>query len=81
MKQVLQNLKTGVIEIAEIPVPHLNEGCLLVQTSKSLISLGTERMLLEFGQSGWIGKARQQPEKVKVLFSTSVPISANRFSW
>lgn len=65
MKQILQSLKTGDIELAEIPVPRVKPGALLIQTSHSLISLGTERMLLNFGKAGWVDKARQQPDKVK----------------
>lgn len=65
MKQILQNLKTGETELVEIPCPHLKPGHLLVRTTKSLISAGTERMLIEFGKAGWVEKARQQPDKVR----------------
>jgi len=65
MKQILQSLKDGTIQLAEIPVPAVKPGHLLIRTDKTLISLGTERMLLKFGRSGWIDKARQQPDKVK----------------
>jgi len=50
MKQILQNLKTGTIELAEVPAPHLKQGHILVETRTSLISAGTERMLLECGK-------------------------------
>lgn len=65
MKQVLQSLKTGAIEVAEVPRPAVGRGQLLVRTRRSLISTGTERMLVEFGRAGWWDKARQQPEKVR----------------
>lgn len=65
MKQILQSFKTGVTELAEVPVPLITKGNLLIQTTHSLVSLGTERMLVEFGQSNLISKARQQPDKVK----------------
>lgn len=65
MKQILQSLKTGEIELAEVPVPKVKAGTLLIKTSRTLISLGTERMLLNFGKAGWVDKARQQPDKVK----------------
>ncbi|GAB4280751.1 MAG: bi-domain-containing oxidoreductase [Candidatus Rifleibacteriota bacterium] len=68
MKQILQSLKTGEIELAELPVPAVKAGHLLIKTSRSLISLGTERMLLNFGKAGWIDKARQQPDKVRQVF-------------
>ena len=65
MKQVLQDLKTGEIQLAEIPTPQVQDGHILIESEVSLISKGTEKMLLEFGKSGWINKARQQPDKVK----------------
>lgn len=65
MKQLLQNLQTGKVELAEVPRPLVRPGTLLIATSKSLISTGTERMLVEFGRAGWLEKARQQPEKVR----------------
>jgi len=65
MKQILQNLKTGTTEVAEVPCPHAETGQILVGTHRSLISAGTERMLVEFGKAGWLEKARQQPGKVR----------------
>lgn len=67
MKQILQSLKTGATEIANIPVPSAKRGQLLIKTSHSLVSAGTERMLVEFGKAGWIEKARQQPDKVRIV--------------
>ena len=65
MKQIIQSLKTGKTQVNEIPIPNVSSGSLLIKTSKTLISAGTERMLVEFGKAGWIKKARQQPDKVK----------------
>lgn len=67
MKQILQNLKTGVTEVAEVPCPSAERGQLLIRTTSSLISAGTERMLVEFGKAGPIEKARQQPDKVRMV--------------
>ena len=67
MKQILQSLKTGETEVANVPVPSLCHGSLLIKTSKTLVSAGTERMLVDFGKAGWIEKARQQPDKVKMV--------------
>lgn len=67
MKQILQSLKTGATEVADIPVPSAKRGQLLIKTSHSLVSAGTERMLVEFGKAGWIEKARQQPDKVRMV--------------
>lgn len=65
MKQIIQSFKTGETILEEVPVPQVKRGCLLIQTSKSLVSLGTERMLVEFGKSNYLQKAKQQPDKVK----------------
>ncbi|MFM2289027.1 MAG: hypothetical protein RL684_2170, partial [Pseudomonadota bacterium] len=67
MKQILQNLRTGATEVAEVPVPAPKRGHLLISTSHTLISAGTERMLVDFGKAGWIDKARQQPDKVRMV--------------
>lgn len=67
MKQVLQGLKDGRTELAEVPVPQAGANHVLIQTSRSLISVGTERMLVEFGKAGWISKARSQPDKVRMV--------------
>ena len=67
MKQLLQNLKTGEIEFAEIPCSVVKSGRLLIRTRQSLVSTGTERMLMEFGKAGWMEKARQQPDKVRMV--------------
>lgn len=67
MKQILQNLASGKTEVAEIPTPQCKSGHLLIQTITSLISAGTERMLVDFGRSSYLDKARQQPEKVKMM--------------
>jgi threonine dehydrogenase-like Zn-dependent dehydrogenase len=65
MLQVLQSLADGRTILAEVPVGAAARGGLLVRTTRSLISAGTERMLVEFGRAGWIDKARQQPEKLR----------------
>ena len=67
MKQILQSLKTGATEIAELPVPAVRRGQLLIGTTQTLVSAGTERMLVEFGKAGWLEKARQQPDKVRMV--------------
>ena len=65
MKQILQNIKTGATEVVDVPLPGLGRGQVLVRTARTLVSAGTERMLVDFGKAGWIEKARQQPEKVR----------------
>jgi len=53
--------------LAEVPCPAARPGHLLIQSSASLVSIGTERMLIDFGKAGWLEKARQQPDKVKMV--------------
>lgn len=65
MKQLLQNLRDGTTEVADVPAPRAGTGELLIRTRRSLVSAGTERMLVEFGKAGLIDKARQQPDKVR----------------
>ena len=67
MKQVLQNLRTGATEVAETPAPRLGAGHVLIRTTRSLVSAGTERMLMDFGKGSLIEKARQQPDKVRMV--------------
>jgi predicted dehydrogenase len=65
MKQILQDLRHGETAIEVVPVPLCRPGHLLIRTRRSLVSAGTERMLLEFGKANLIDKARQQPDKVR----------------
>jgi predicted dehydrogenase/threonine dehydrogenase-like Zn-dependent dehydrogenase len=65
MKQLLQDLKTGDTIIEEVPCPSPVHGSLLIQTTNTLVSAGTERMLVDFGKGNLVQKARQQPDKVK----------------
>ncbi len=65
MKQLLQSLATGVSDLSELPSPAVPHGQLLIRTTCSLVSAGTERMLVNFGKASWIEKARQQPDKVQ----------------
>jgi predicted dehydrogenase/threonine dehydrogenase-like Zn-dependent dehydrogenase len=67
MKQVLQNLRNGTTEVADVPCPRAGPGQLLIRTSRTLVSAGTERMLVDFGKAGLVDKARQQPDKVRMV--------------
>ena len=53
--------------MAEVPAPAVTSGRVLVRTANSLISAGTERMLADFGKASWVEKARQQPDKVRMV--------------
>jgi len=67
MKQVLQSLSDGSTVITEAPAPLVLPGTVLINSTQSLISAGTERMLVDFGNASYLDKARQQPEKVKMV--------------
>jgi predicted dehydrogenase/threonine dehydrogenase-like Zn-dependent dehydrogenase len=67
VKQILQSLKSGVTEVAQVPAPSVARGQLLIRTTRTLISAGTERMLVEFGKANVLEKARQQPDKVRMV--------------
>lgn len=67
MKQILQNMGSGETSLVTAPAPQAKSGHLLIHTTTSLISAGTERMLVEFGQANFIQKARKQPDKVKMV--------------
>jgi len=65
VKQILQDISGGLTDLVEVPCIQVKSGCLLIRTSSSIISMGTEKMLVDFGQANLFEKARQQPEKVK----------------
>lgn len=65
MKQLLQNVKTGKTTVEEVPVPAPREGQALVRVQASLVSAGTERMIVEFAEKSLVGKARSRPDLVK----------------
>ncbi|MFM1882497.1 MAG: hypothetical protein RJA05_906, partial [Planctomycetota bacterium] len=68
MRQVLQSLRDGSTEVADVPSPGSRRGHLLIRTERTLVSAGTERMMVEFGKAGWIQKAMQQPDKVRMVW-------------
>ena len=65
MRHVTQSFRDGKISVENVPIPNCSEGSILSQTTFSLISPGTERMLLEFGKGSLITKVKSQPEKVQ----------------
>ncbi|HBO42810.1 MAG TPA: hypothetical protein DD670_02500 [Planctomycetaceae bacterium] len=65
MKQILQNLKSGKISVADVPRPLLMPDGIVVRTRKSLISAGTEKMMLQLGKKSLLGKAKERPDLVK----------------
>ena len=67
MKQILQDMAKGNSLIVEAPAPKVTKNHVVINTSTTLISAGTERMLVDFGKANLIDKARSQPDKVKMV--------------
>ncbi|NVZ96684.1 zinc-binding dehydrogenase [Pseudomonas sp. D6002] len=67
MKQVVQNMASGETSLVNAPAPAVRSGTLKIHTTNTLISAGTERMLVGFGRANWLEKARQQPDKVRMV--------------
>jgi predicted dehydrogenase/threonine dehydrogenase-like Zn-dependent dehydrogenase len=65
MKQLLQNMRDGKAAVEEVPVPTPRAGMALVKTEASLVSAGTERMVVEFAEKSLVGKARSRPDLVR----------------
>ena len=69
MKQVIQSLRSGKTSLIETPVPKVSSDTILIKSCKTLISSGTEKMLIDFGKSNLLKKAYKQPEKVKMVLN------------
>lgn len=67
MKQILQDLRSGETVVEDVPCPRVGAGTVLIRTSRSLVSAGTERMLVDFGKANLVDKARHQPDKVRLV--------------
>lgn len=65
MKQIILPFRSGKPLLIEAPAPSVQAGELLIRTTASVVSTGTERMLIEFGKAGWIGKVKAQPERAQ----------------
>jgi NADPH:quinone reductase-like Zn-dependent oxidoreductase len=63
VKQILQNARTGSLELAEVPAPSPERGQLLVRTAFSVVSPGTDKLVMEFARKSLVGKARSRPDQ------------------
>jgi len=69
MKQILQHLNNGKTVVEDVPVPLVRKGTALVRTSASLVSAGTERMLVDFAEKSLLGKAASRPDLVRQVIT------------
>jgi predicted dehydrogenase len=76
MKQVWQSISTGEVSVVDVPAPRAGKGQILVRVAASLISAGTERSVIEFGEKNLVQKAMARPDLVKQLFG-----KAKREGW
>jgi threonine dehydrogenase-like Zn-dependent dehydrogenase len=72
LKQILQNLSNGETSLVDVPSPRNIKSNVLIATKNSVVSAGTERMLVNFGKSNLLNKAKQQPDKVKEVLNKVV---------
>jgi len=86
MKQLIQDMKSGETRVIDVPVPQPADNAALIQTAASLVSVGTERMLVEFAKQSLVGKARSRPDLVRQVLEkarregllTTLEAAANR---
>src|SRR4051812_12596069 len=65
MKQLVQSLKSGELELLDVPAPSVARNGILVHTAASLVSAGTERSMVNFGAKNLLEKARARPDLVR----------------
>ena len=80
MKQILQSYRSGELWLADVPAPTCSAGGVVMRTAASLISAGTEKMVIDLAKKSLLGKARARPDLVRKViqkiktegFSTTV---------
>jgi len=69
MKQIIQSYRTGEIELVDVPDPIPRPGGIILQTYNSLISAGTEKLMISLARKGYLGKALARPDLVKQVIN------------
>lgn len=69
MKQVTQTLRTGAIEVNDVPIPALTDKFILIKNSTSVISAGTEKTKIDMGKKSLLQKAKARPDLVKQVIA------------
>jgi predicted dehydrogenase/threonine dehydrogenase-like Zn-dependent dehydrogenase len=65
VKQVIQHLRSGRLELVDVPEPVCRSGGIVVRNTASVISAGTEKMVIDFAGKSLLGKAKDRPDLVK----------------
>jgi predicted dehydrogenase/threonine dehydrogenase-like Zn-dependent dehydrogenase len=65
MKQLVQSVDSGELRLVDLPTPTIGPTEVLVVTSHSLLSLGTERAARDLASASLLGKARARPDLVR----------------
>ena len=71
MRQLIQSYRSGELKVAEVPPPVLQPGGILVRTVHSLVSVGTEKMIVDLARKSLLGKARARPDLVRKVVATA----------
>ena len=71
MRQVLQSLGNGETRLAGVPCPAARDGSMLIRSRATLISAGTERMLLDFGKAGWIQESPSTTRCIRMVLDAN----------
>ncbi|MFN0109926.1 MAG: bi-domain-containing oxidoreductase [Blastocatellia bacterium] len=69
MKQVIQNFRSGVLKVDEVPESICRSGGILVNNVASLVSAGTEKMTVDLAQKSLVGKAAERPDLVRQVWA------------
>ncbi|HQR35083.1 MAG TPA: oxidoreductase, partial [Blastocatellia bacterium] len=68
MKQVIQNFRSGVLKVDDVPETICRSGGILVNNVSSLVSAGTEKMTVDLAQKSLVGKAKERPDLVRQVW-------------
>jgi len=69
MKQLIQNYKTGELKLTDVPAPIVKSGGILVRNINSLVSVGTEKLMIDLAKKSLLGKAKARPDLVKQVIN------------
>ena len=68
MLQVSEDIHQGRVVIRDQPTPLARFGRVLIANTASVISAGTEKIVIDFAHKSLLGKARERPDQVRRLW-------------